>query len=144
MFYIYYIDISTKLVERKSENTLQKLINFLFGDNFMTKTNSQAVRVPNYTDAMVARMIATYEANPSLDTVAQLSVDMGKNKRSIIAKLVREGVYQAAPRVTKAGAPIVRKADLVCQIENHFGTTMTSLVKASKSDLQRMVDAING
>ena len=128
----------------KSENTLQKLINFLFGDNFMTKTNSQAVRVPNYTDAMVARMIATYEANPSLDTVAQLSVDMGKNKRSIIAKLVREGVYQAAPRVTKAGAPIVRKADLVSQIETHFGTTMTSLVKASKSDLQRMVDAING
>tara|TARA_X000001382_G_scaffold1930_1_gene2313 strand:+ start:1168 stop:1557 length:390 start_codon:yes stop_codon:yes gene_type:complete len=128
----------------KSENTLQKLINFLFGDNFMTKTNSQAVRVPNYTDAMVARMIATYEANPSLDTVAQLSVDMGKNKRSIIAKLVREGVYKAAPRVTKAGAPIVRKADLVSQIETHFGTTMTSLVKASKSDLQRMVDAING
>jgi len=110
----------------------------------MTKTNSQAVRVPNYTDAMVARMIATYEANPSLDTVAQLSVDMGKNKRSIIAKLVREGVYKAAPRVTKAGAPIVRKADLVSQIETHFGTTMTSLVKASKSDLQRMVDAING
>ena len=107
-------------------------------------TTTTAIRVPNYTPVMVTQMIETYTANPTLDTVAQLSTDLGKNKRSIIAKLVREGVYQAAPRVTKAGAPIVRKADLVCQIENHFGTTMASLVKASKSDLQRMVDAING
>ena len=109
----------------------------------MAKTNSQAVRVPNYTDAMVASMIATYEANPSLDTVAALATSMGKNKRSIIAKLVREGVYQAAPRVTKAGAPIVRKSDLVEQIEAHIGGSFPSLVKASKADLQKMVDAFN-
>jgi hypothetical protein len=67
---------------------------------------------------------------------------MGKNKRSIIAKLVREGVYKAQPRVTKAGAPIVRKAELVAQIEAHFGIEMPTLVKASKVDLQRMVEAI--
>ena len=110
----------------KSENTLQKLIHFLFGDPSMAKTNSQAVRVPNYIDAMVASMIATYEANPSLDTVAALATSMGKNKRSIIAKLVREGVYKAQPRVTKAGAPIVRKAELVAQIQTHFGITVPS------------------
>ena len=47
------------------------------------------------------------------------------------------------PRTTKAGAPIVRKAELVEQIEAHFGVSMESLVKASKADLQRMVEAIN-
>ena len=130
----------------KSENALQKLIHFFtsYGERYMTKTNSQAVRVPNYTDAMVASMIATYEANPSLDTVAALATSMGKNKRSIIAKLVREGVYKAQPRVTKAGAPIVRKAELVAQIQNHFGISVPSLEKASKADLERMVTAING
>ena len=130
----------------KSENTLQKLIHFFtsYGERYMSKTNSQAVRVPNYTDAMVASMIATYEANPSLDTVATLATDLGKNKRSIIAKLVREGVYKAQPRVTKAGAPIVRKAELVAQIQNHFGISVPSLEKASKADLERMVTAING
>ena len=130
----------------KSENALQKLIHFFtsYGERYMTKTNSQAVRVPNYTDAMVASMIATYEANPSLDTVATLATSMGKNKRSIIAKLVREGVYKAQPRVTKTGAPIVRKAELVAQIQNHFGISVPSLEKASKADLERMVTAING
>ena len=44
--------------------------------------------------------------------------------------------------MTKSGEPVVRKAELVAQIEAHFGIEMPSLVKASKVDLQRMVEAI--
>jgi hypothetical protein len=51
-------------------------------------------------------------------------------------------VYVAQPRATKSGEPIVRKAELVAQIEAHFGIEMPTLVKASKVDLQRMVEAI--
>ena len=66
----------------------------------------------------------------------------GKTTRSIIAKLSREGVYVAQPRTTKSGEPVVAKAELVAQIETHFGIELT-LVKAGKQDLQRLVDAIS-
>ena len=84
------------------------------------------------------------QATPSVETVTTLAKEFGKTKRSVIAKLVREGVYQAQERTTKSGAPIVRKADLVEQIESYFvGASLPSLVKASKADLQRMVECIN-
>ena len=109
----------------------------------MATTATQAsVRVPNYTDAMVNQMVGEYTAAPTMETVAALSAELGKNKRSIIAKLVREGVYQAAPRTTKAGAPIVRKAELVAQISTLTGASVDSLVKASKADLERLVAAL--
>ena len=108
-----------------------------------TATTQASVRVPNYTDAMVNQMVGEYTANPSMDTVRALSDSMGKNTRSIIAKLVREGVYQAQERTTKSGAPIVRKAELVAEISSLTGTNVDSLVKASKADLERLVAALN-
>tara|TARA_X000001382_G_scaffold92153_1_gene66678 strand:- start:874 stop:1218 length:345 start_codon:yes stop_codon:yes gene_type:complete len=105
-------------------------------------TATTTARVPNYTDAMVARMVGEYTAAPSSETVSALSAELGKNKRSIIAKLVREGVYQAQERTTKSGATIVRKAELVSQIASLTGTSVDSLVKASKADLQRLVNAL--
>ena len=109
----------------------------------MATTTQASVRVPNYTDAMVSRMVSAYSSNPTVSTVEVLARELGKTKRSITAKLVREGVYQAQERTTKAGTPIVRKAELVAQIESHFmGVSLPSLVKASKADLQRMVATI--
>ena len=108
-----------------------------------TTTTQASVRVPNYTDAMVNQMVSTYTAAPTVDTVVALATEMGKNKRSIIAKLVREGVYQAQERTTKSGAPIVRKAELVARIQDNLGITVASFEKASKADLQRMVEALN-
>lgn len=108
----------------------------------MTTTTQASVRVPNYTDDQVAMMIADYEENPTLDTVALLATSLNKNKRSIIAKLVREGVYKAQARATKSGAPVIRKAELVSQIQDQLGITLPSLEKASKQDLEVLVDAI--
>ena len=97
----------------------------------------------NYTEAMTEKMIAEYSANPTRDTVDMLADKLGKNARSIIAKLSREGVYKAVPRVTKSGEPIVRKADLLVNIQTTLGAEFPSLVKASKADLQRLIDAIS-
>ena len=97
----------------------------------------------NYTEEMVAKMVATYKAEPTRETVNALAISLGKNTRSIIAKLSREGVYVAQPRVTKTGEPVVRKAELLATIEKHFGTELPSLVKASKADLQRLIDTIS-
>ena len=102
-----------------------------------------AIRPKNYTDEMVASMTAQYEANPSRDTVDALATEMGKSVRSVIAKLSREGVYVAQPKVTKSGEPVVRKTELVLEVVNHFGIEMPTLVKASKADLQKLVDALN-
>jgi hypothetical protein len=104
---------------------------------------TEVARAKNYTDAMVEQMTAMYEANPTRDTVEALAAEFGKSVRSIIAKLSREGVYIAQPKVTKSGEPVVRKAELVAQINVHFGIELPTLVKASKADLQKLVDILS-
>jgi hypothetical protein len=96
----------------------------------------------NYTDEMVEHMTTAYVANPTRETVDVLANEFGKSVRSIIAKLSREGVYIAQERKTKSGEPVVRKADLVSQLESHFEETLPSLVKASKADLTFLVETI--
>ena len=97
----------------------------------------------NYTEAMTEKMVAQYTANPSRDTVDAIAKELGKNARSVIAKLSREGVYKAQPRVTKSGEPIVRKAEILADIQTTLGKEFPSLVKASKADLQRLLDTIS-
>ena len=97
----------------------------------------------NYTQEQVEVMIAWYKAEPTRETVEAIAVELGKNTRSVIAKLSREGVYKAQPRVTKRGEPVVLKMELVAQIQEHFGEEFPSLVKASKADLQKLVDIIS-
>ena len=96
----------------------------------------------NYSDEVVAQMTEQYVANPTRETVDALAQQFGKSVRSIIAKLSREGVYVAQPKVTKTGEPVVRKAELVALIEENFGIEVPSLVKASKADLQRLIDSL--
>ena len=96
-------------------------------------------RAKNYSDEMVAEMHSLYEANPTRETVEILAETFGKSVRSVIAKLSREGIYVAQPRVTKTGEPVVRKSELVAQIEAHFGIEVPTLVKASKTDLQALI-----
>ena len=113
----------------------ERLFNNLF-------RKEKVMATANYTQQQTEQMVSKYTANPTRETVDALAQELGKNTRSVIAKLSREGVYVAQPRATKSGEPIVRKAELVAQIEAHFGIEMPTLVKASKVDLQRMVEAI--
>ena len=103
---------------------------------------TETTRTPNYTDEMVTTMVATYLDNPNKDTVVKLSSELNRSTRSIVAKLVREGVYQAAPRVTKTGAPVIRKSELVAQIQDALGVEVSTLVKASKHDLEALLCSI--
>ena len=122
----------------KTKNLINQIKAFFSGDKIMT----EVTRTPNYTDAMVDSMVADYQDNPTKDTVAKLASEFNKTTRSIVAKLVREGVYVAAPRVTKTGAPVVRKSELVAQIQDQLGILLPSLEKASKQDLETLVSAI--
>ena len=102
---------------------------------------TEVTRTPNYTDEMVNAMVADYQDNPTKDTVAKLASEFNKSTRSIVAKLVREGVYQAQPRTTKTGAPVVRKSEIVAQLQVELGAQagFPSLEKASKADLQNLL-----
>ena len=104
---------------------------------------AENIRPKNYTDEMVAEMHELYTANPTRETVDNLAETFGKSVRSIIAKLSREGIYVTQERTTKTGEPVVRKAELVAQLEDHFGVQLPTLVKASKADLQEMLNAIS-
>ena len=104
---------------------------------------TEATRTPNYTDEMVTSMVADYQDSPNKDTVVKLASEFNKSTRSIVAKLVREGVYQAAPRVTKTGAPVVRKSEIVSQIQDALGVELLTLEKASKQDLEALLGAIS-
>jgi hypothetical protein len=93
----------------------------------------------NYTDTMVNQMHEVYLKNPTRESVEFLANKFGKSTRSVIAKLSREGIYVPMERKTKNGEPIVRKSDLVAQIEEYFSIEVPSLAKATKADLQKLV-----
>ena len=115
----------------------KNLCNKFFGTKTMTD------KTVNYTDEMVQAMVADYSDKPTTDTVDRLATEFNKSTRSIVAKLVREGVYVAKPRLTKAGAPVIRKADLVMAIQDHMGgIELPTLEKASKADLTNLLNAL--
>jgi len=102
---------------------------------------TEVTRTPNYTDEMVDAMVAEYSSNPTKDTVSALAREFNKSTRSIVAKLVREGVYKAQPRTTSTAAPVVLKSEIVAEISLELGATagFPSLEKASKADLQNLL-----
>ena len=125
----------------------QKLLDILSFGLYNTRINKNIQKEkimadqPNYTDAMVSELVDAYVANSSVATVDEFAAKFNKPRRSIIAKLVREGVYKAVARATKQGTPVVRKSELVAQIQAALGTNqLESLVKASKADLQPLAE----
>lgn len=94
----------------------------------------------NYTVEQVEEMVAAYSENPSRETVSFFAEKFEKTDRSIIAKLAREGVYQAQVAVKKTSG--VTKDTLVQTIEAQLGVELPSLTKASKVDLEALVLSI--
>jgi hypothetical protein len=99
----------------------------------------------NYTDEMVAELVAGYKMKevPNKDFVEEVAETLGKTAKSIISKLVSLKVYETEAKVSKSGVPVVSKKDLVAQIEAHYGFEVPSFAKATKADLQALVDTLN-
>ena len=95
-------------------------------------------KVINYTAEQTTELVEAYKAAPTAETVEAFASKFGKKGRSIIAKLVREGVYQAKVYVSKTGAPVVHKDDTATEIGELLGLTendAASLAKANKAAL---------
>ena len=108
----------------------------------MTSTTVPASKVPNYTEEQEQELRDAYLAVPTGETVKLFVDKWGKSSRSIIAKLSNMRIYQAPPRTTKAGKPIVKKETLVKEITDRMGVSAPSLVKANKQDLERLLENV--
>ena len=90
----------------------------------------------NYTPEQTLQLVEGYKAGQTVEMLAQA---MGKTTRSVVAKLSREGVYQAK---TRAVTNRVRKADLVDQLAQACGVApevFESLEKANHDVLEALV-----
>ncbi len=89
-----------------------------------------------YTDAEVARLRDVYVPK-SVESVDALVAELGKSKRSVVGKLVSEGIYVAAPK--PATAPRDEgptKKEIVAAIEKTGRVTeVTGLSGATKAAL---------
>ena len=91
----------------------------------------------NYTPEQTAQLVANYKAGESVE---QLATMFGKTTRSVVAKLSREGVYQAKSKAS--GVARVKKADLVDAIANRIGVApevFDSLEKANHEVLEAIL-----
>ena len=94
----------------------------------------------NYTPDQVETMVEMYANGGTATDIMAIAAVVGKSPRSVIAKLSREGVYVAKPRVS--GGRVIRKANLVALIAESVGSPVESLVKASKEDLIILATAV--
>jgi phage terminase large subunit-like protein len=119
------------------------ITNIFFGrKNKMTNDKTVVNAERNYSDEMVARMMEVYSATPTRETAEELATEFDKPVRSVIAKLSNLGIYKAQARVTKSGAPVVRKEDIVAQIQATVGVEVPTLAKATKQDLMTLLSAL--
>lgn len=99
-------------------------------------TNTQV----NYTDAQTTELVQLYQAGEAVEALAER---FQKSVRSIVAKLSREGVYQAKAKAKGQGR--VTKAALIQYMEELLQLdpqSLQSLEKAQTGALQALATAL--
>jgi hypothetical protein len=95
----------------------------------------------NYTEEAVAKMLAMYEelGNDGVEAIADA---LGKPKRSVISKLVREGVYQTpekpAPKAKDEGPT---KKEILRDLSAE-GFDVSGLEPATKDAIARVLTLV--
>jgi|19_taG_2_1085344.scaffolds.fasta_scaffold00062_2 hypothetical protein len=80
-------------------------------------------------------IVEKYEANPSMDTVNQLCIDLNRTPKSVIAKLSNMGIYEKAGYRTKFGTVPEKKSEIVSDIEKVYDCELPGLDKTPKQTL---------
>lgn len=97
----------------------------------------------NYSTEAEALLIAGYTAG---DSIESLATQLGKNTKSIIAKLSRLKLYQKPERLTKSGEKVCSKnewADAIGKVLPALNENdLESLTKANKRALQVIFEAL--
>ena len=96
----------------------------------------------NYTEKETNTLIDVYTQNPCIETVEKLMTMLNRPKKSIISKLVKEGVYVRRGYRTKTGDKAVSKMVLVRTIEDALDASLPDLHKAPKPTLKHLSDTV--
>ena len=107
--------------------------------NVVKATTAKTV---NYTPEQTAKMVSDYKDGIAVESIAE---SLGKTVRSVVAKLSREGVYQAKTYTTKTGESVVKKdmvADSIGLILRLTEAETESLTKANKTALSKIFAAL--
>lgn len=97
-----------------------------------------------YTESETKKLIDAYAKNPSLENVSRLSVKFNRTKKSIISKLVKEGVYEKQGYRTKLGEKPESKLLITRDIEDMLDAQLVDLDKCPKSTLKALRSNIEG
>ena len=92
-------------------------------------TNTQV----NYTDAQTTELVQLYQAGETTEALAER---FQKSVRSIVAKLSREGVYQAKTKAKGTGR--VTKAALIQYLEEMLQLDPQSLQSLEKAQVEAL------
>lgn len=96
-----------------------------------------ATKTQTYTAEQTTQIVEGYQAGKTVEQLAEL---VGKTTKSVVAKLAREGVYQAKTKAT--GQHRVRKSELVDKLAERCGVApevFESLEKANHDVLEALV-----
>jgi hypothetical protein len=97
------------------------------------------------TDVVIAEMKNVAPLN--WGKAQEIGEKFGLKPRAIVASAIRNGVkYQKKQRVSKSGAPVVRKPDLVQGIEKALtidSGSLDGLEKASKGALETLLKCVS-
>ena len=99
-----------------------------------------SAKVENYSAEVTTSLVNGYTVENK--TVEALAAEFGKSVKSVVAKLVREGVYKSK-EVVKSKR--VTKADLVAKVAKDLGLagdTLESLEKATHEALEALDMAV--
>lgn len=97
----------------------------------------------NYTDEMVAKAVEMYAevGNEGMDAIAEA---IGRSVRSVRSKLVREGVYVAAEKPTKAAkVEGPTKKEMLNELESLVTFPVDGLMGATKEAIGALIAAFS-
>ena len=90
----------------------------------------------NYTPELTASIIDQYQAGVD---VADIAASIEKSVRSVRSKLVREGVYVAAPKKTARKSDEPTKKELLIQLEAVAPFAVDGFMGATKEAINEML-----
>jgi transposase len=94
------------------------------------------MKAPNYTAEATAKIIADYQNGITVEAIAK---DIDKSVRSVRSKLVREGVYVAAPKAKARKNDEPTKKELLLELEQVAPFEVTGLMGATKASIQDLI-----
>ena len=90
----------------------------------------------NYSADLTNAIVAQYEAGVSVESIA---ADIDKSVRSVRSKLVREGVYVAAPKATARKSNEPTKKELLIELESLAPFAVDGFMGATKEAINDLI-----